>query len=275
MLPALAPLVITMIVHALIDPSALPGVLASAGLAGAWGLSLAAGMVAVALFARPRGRQWIAVGVVAVFVMLTSLSGRLETLPFFAGSSWNWQGKILDLLWVGIVMAILYRWAREETGLRWRLQPGSMRIALIMTTGVFVLFIGLWLVAVAIGEDPAPRADLEQFAWDATIPNLTEELIWRGVMLAVLDRAFPPRRHVLGAPMGWGVVITSIGFGLGHTILLGADGSWAFSLGGGLFATAMGFAFGWIRARTGSIWPAFALHCAPELGVDVGSLLTS
>lgn len=40
-----------------------------------------------------------------------------------------------------------------------------------------------------------------------------------------------------------------------------------------LFATAMGLVLGWVWSRTRSIWPAFLLHCAPEVGVDVGMLL--
>lgn len=201
------PLLVTVSVHGLLAPSALPDVVVSTAQAAAWGLSLVAGTLVVALFAWPRGRQWTAVGVVAGFVMLTALSGRVPTLPFLDVGNGNWQGKILDLLWVGALVAVLYRWARKEAGVRWRLEPGSQRIALSLIIGVFVVFAGLSVVAVATGEDVGQRADLEQLAWDATIPNLTEELIWRGVMLAVLDRAF-------------------------------------------------------------------ALHCAPELGVDVGSLLT-
>ncbi|WP_157975696.1 CPBP family intramembrane glutamic endopeptidase [Brachybacterium sp. YJGR34] len=279
----LAPLAVVVLLHLFEDPDRLPAVVRSLGSAALWGGTLVLGLLvlagAAALTSGDRGSPprelWTAVAVVAYGVMLTSLSGRILTLPLFAGLQGNWQGKILDLLWVGILFLLLRRWAREETGLRGRLVPGSARPALIAITVVLALFVGLGAVAALTGEDAGRAVGMEQIVWDATLPNLTEELIWRGMMLAVLDRALPPSRRVLGAPLGWGAVLTAVVFGLGHMILLGADGSWSLSVGGGLFATAMGLAFAWIRSLTGSIWPAFALHCAPELGADVGVLLGS
>lgn len=280
-LPALLPLTAVVTIYAVLDRGAMSAVLTSLGDASLWGATLVAGLLVMVLVAVVVGRTSAitrrelvaATAVAAGFVMLTSVSGRLLTLPLLADLEKNWQGKILDLLWVAVLFAVLHRWARTETGLRLRLEKGSARPALSVVLGVLVLFIGLGMLAVATGEGADRPVGPEQLLWDATLPNLTEELIWRGAMLAVLDRAFPPSRRLLGAHMGWGAVITAMVFGLGHTILLGADGSWSLSVAGGVFALAMGLAFAWIRSRTGSIWPAFALHCAPELGADLGVIL--
>lgn len=280
-LPALVPLITVVTIYAALDVGAMSAVLSSFGDATLWGATLVAGLLVMVLIAVIVGRTSAvtrrelvtATAVTAGFVMLTSVSGRLLTLPLLENLEKNWQGKILDLLWVAALFAVLHRWARTEAGLRLRLEEGSARPALSVVLGVLVLFIGLGVLAVATGEGAVRPVGPEQLLWDATLPNLTEELIWRGAMLAVLDRAFPPSRRVLGARMGWGAVITAVVFALGHAILLGADGSWSLSVAGGVFALAMGVAFAWIRARTGSIWPAFALHCAPELGADLGVIL--
>lgn len=280
-LPAvLVPLLAALALHAVLAPGAWWAVLSGLGAAVVWGLVLVAALVlCMAVLGRRRAGGTpgedlgTATAVVAMFLLLTALSTRLPLLPFWDGLERNWQGKVLDLLWVGILFLVLRRWAREEAGLRWRISPGSVRPALLAVLGVFIVFAALGAVAVLSGEAGARPVDLEQVLWDATLPNLTEELIWRGAMLAVLDRALRARRRVLGAELGWGTVLTAVLFGLGHLVLLGADGSWSISLAGGVFALVMGFAFAWIRARTGSIWPAFALHCAPELGADVGVLL--
>ncbi|MGP9538597.1 lysostaphin resistance A-like protein [Brachybacterium sp. AOP43-C2-M15] len=282
--PALLPLGAAIAAHAVLAPgsrAAVPsGVLSGLGAAALWGLVLVGSLVVVTgavllvhrLRGLPRVRPTAATAVVALFLLLTSLSTRLPPLPFWDGLERNWQGKLLDLLWVGILVLVLRRWAREEAGLRWRIVPGSARPALLVVLGVLTVFVALGAVAVLSGESAARPVDLEQVLWDATVPNLTEELIWRGAMLAVLDRALPARRRVLGAGLGWGTVITAVLFGVGHMVLLGADGAWSLSIGGGVFALVMGLALAWIRARTGSIWPAFALHCAPELGADIGVL---
>lgn len=36
----------------------------------------------------------------------------------------------------------------------------------------------------------------------------------------------------------------------------------------------MGVLLAWIWAYTRSVWPAFLLHCAPEVAVDVAMLAT-
>jgi uncharacterized protein len=221
----------------------------------------------------PDGHTWTGLAVVAYLVLLTAISGRIAPLPIFEGLESHWQGKVLDLLWLAVLLGILHRWARAEVGLRWRLEPGSARPALILIGATFGLFAGLTVLSVAMDWVPVEPVSAEQLAYDATIPNLTEELIWRGVMLAVLVAVLPPTRAVLGARVGWAVVISSVAFGVGHTVLVDLEGVWTLSLAGGLFATAMGLVLGWVWSRTRSVWPAFLLHCAPEIGVDVGMIL--
>lgn len=220
-----------------------------------------------------RWHTWTGLAVVAYLVLLTAISGRIAPLPIFEGLERHWQGKVLDLLWLAVLLGILHRWARAEVGLRWRLEPGSARPALILIGATFGLFAGLTALSVAMDWVPVEPVSAEQLAYDATIPNLTEELIWRGVMLAVLVAVLPPTRAVLGARVGWAVVISSVAFGVGHTVLVDLEGVWTLSLAGGLFATAMGLVLGWVWSRTRSVWPAFLLHCAPEIGVDVGMIL--
>lgn len=289
--PVALPTAAVLLVHALTAPERTGEVLRSVGVGAMWGGALIAGLVAAVLAAlavplirRGGGRArrlaaapgtWVAVGVVAYCILLTAVASRITPLPFFDAFERHWQGKALDLLWVAILFAMLRRWARREAGLRWTVRYGSLRPALIAIVAVAVLFIGLTVWSVAL--DPASRTTVgaEQFLYNGTVPNLTEEFIWRGVMLAVLDRVFGAPRKVFGAKVGWGLVITAAVFGLGHALLVDLEtGAWGLNAAGGIFATVMGLALGWIWARTGSLWPAFLLHCAPELGVDIGMALT-
>lgn len=285
------PLVGVFLAHAFIAPGDLSGLFGSVGISALWGGALVLGLIAVTL-AMPawtalrssaaRARRvaaapetWLAVAIVAYLVMLTAISGRIAVLPVFETFERHWQGKVLDLIWLAILFGTLRRWAHTEAGLRWSIRSGSARPALFAIGGVFAVFAALTILSVAVDPATATAVSAEQLAYDATIPNLTEELIWRGAMLAVLDQAFGTSRTVLGALVGWGAVITAVAFGLGHTVLVDLSGTWSINIAAGVFATVMGLALGWIRARTGSIWPAFLLHCAPELGLDIGMLIAS
>lgn len=220
------------------------------------------------------GRVLPALLVVSMFVALTALAGRTPQLAFFAQLERNWQGKLVDLLWVSILFAVLWRWARDEAGLTWRLRPGSGRWATIAIGGVFLGFVGLTVLSVALDPAMHQQVGAGQVLYNTTIPNLTEELIWRAAMLAVLDRAYGTPWRLAGAPVGWGLVVTSVAFGAGHLVLLSPAGEFSLSIGGGIFAALMGVALAWIWAYTRSVWPAFLLHCAPEVAVDVGMLLS-
>ncbi|QOC91554.1 CPBP family intramembrane glutamic endopeptidase [Micromonospora craniellae] len=285
----LVPLAVVFVAYAWIVPDGLGEATRSVAVATAWALTLIVTLlvtllVLILVTAARRGtaaaRQvagspgtWLAVAVVAYLVLLTAVSGRMAPLPVFDALDRHWQGKVLDLVWLAVLFGMLHRWARAEAGLRLSITPGSARPALLTIAVVFGGFVGLTALAVALDPSAATAVGAEQVAYNATIPNLTEELIWRAAMLAVLDRAFGTPWVVLGAPVGWGVVLTSVVFGAGHGLLVDLDGVWGFNVAGGLFATVMGLALGWIWARTGSVWPAFLLHCAPELGVDVGMLV--
>ncbi|MDG4796087.1 CPBP family intramembrane glutamic endopeptidase [Micromonospora sp. WMMD1082] len=289
-IPVLIPLAAVFVAYALLVPDGPAEAARSVAVAVAWGSTLVLALVVTVLvvlggMAVRRGpgggrrrpgslRTWLAVAVVGYLILLTAVSGRMAPLPVFDPLEHHWQGKVLDLIWLAILFGLLRRWARTEVGLRVTIAAGSARPAAITIISVFGFFVGLTVLAVVLDPSTVAPVSAERIAYDATIPNLTEELIWRGAMLAVLDRAFGTPRVVLGAPVGWGIVITSVVFGVGHGVLIDLAGGWSVNLAGGVFATVMGLALGWIWARTGSVWPAFLLHCAPELGVDVGMLMT-
>lgn len=289
--PVLAPVLAVLVAAGLLAPTGGVPFVEVVGSAALWGLLLVLIMVGVGVLplllarvrpgkqaagvsARTAGQVLPALVVVSGFLMLTALAGRTPRLAFFAQFEHHWQGKVVDLLWVGILFAMLWRWAREDARLTWRLRPGSGRTALIVIGAVFVLFAGLTVMSVAIDPSTHQQVSAGQLLYNTTIPNLTEELIWRAAMLAVLDRAFGRPWRLAGAPVGWGLVVTSVAFGAGHMILLSADGEFSLSIAGGIFAAVMGVLLAWIWAYTRSVWPAFLLHCAPEAAVDIGMLLT-
>lgn len=104
----------------------------------------------------PDGRILTGLAVVAYLVLLTAISGRVKPLPIFEGLERHWQGKILDLLWLAVLLGILHRWAGAEVGLRWRLEPGSARPALILIGATFGLFTGLTVVRCSGPESAGP-----------------------------------------------------------------------------------------------------------------------
>jgi membrane protease YdiL (CAAX protease family) len=104
---------------------------------------------------------------------------------------------------------------------------------------------------------PAPVALSGAVLVPLIFAPLIEEFVFRGVLLALVDRARPPRWNVAGARIGAGGVLLTLAFvsvhGLRPGVLLGI--------------APAAFLYLWLRARTGSLaWP-LAGHVAWNLSV--------
>jgi membrane protease YdiL (CAAX protease family) len=98
---------------------------------------------------------------------------------------------------------------------------------------------------------------LEEIIGQLVVIALPEEMFYRGYLQTALDRALPSRRRVLGADLGWGLVISSAIFAVGHlaTQLDPARLSVFFP----------SLVFGWLRARSGGIGASVFFHALCNL----------
>ena len=172
MLPVLLPVSAVLVAHLVLDSGSRADVAGGLVIGGSHAAAVVLGtalVVLVLLAARilvrggkdravrvPDGHTWTGLAVVAYLVLLTAISGRIAPLPIFEGLERHWQGKVLDLLWLAVLLGILHRWARAEVGLRWRLEPGSARPALILIGATFGLFAGLTVVRCSGPESTGP-----------------------------------------------------------------------------------------------------------------------
>jgi membrane protease YdiL (CAAX protease family) len=91
----------------------------------------------------------------------------------------------------------------------------------------------------------------------ALLAAVIEEWVMRGALLALADRASPPRWNLWGAPIGWGGVLVT-------TVFVALHG-WRPGLLLGVLPAAVLYL--WLRARTGSLGPPIAAHLLWNLSV--------
>ncbi len=221
-----------------------------------WAAALALLLSLPALW-RPAARPW-------VLALLSgwALCGGLWVLPaLWPGSAtrWNWPGALLaTAAALGLAWLLQRRagldWA--EMGLSWRQRQGSLGPALAVSAAVLLLHAGSlhgWSL------DPARCAapGLPPLTWlyQASLPGLAEELVFRGLGLALADRAFEPRRQLLGVRLGWGAVLVSV-------VFLALHASSAQALLAVLPAALLTL---WLRVRTGSLLLPVLVHNAWNL----------
>ena len=181
-------------------------------------------------------------------------------IPLLAGLSWNWSGKVVTIAAVLLAIAVLPWVTREEAGLRLRLNPGSLVPALVCATLLCALSWGVeaWMND---GRD----LSAERLLYQALMPGIDEELFFRGLLLALLLRAFDERWSFLGAPVGPAALVVTFIFAAGHGLGV-ADGQIRFDALPFCMTGALGFGLLWLRQRTGSVWPAILAHNLINVG---------
>lgn len=206
---------------------------------------------------RPAARPWTVafLATLALFVGLLVLASALPGLPGRVG------GPLLGLAGVLAIAAPLAR----RGGLRWQAmgftlqqRPGSWRAALVVSALVLALnALAMRQSAFRLGSVP-----LATWLYQATLPGLVEELVFRGVLLALLDQAFRARRRILGAPFGWGGAVVTLVFLALHGFTPGA-------LLGVLPAALL---YLWLRVHTGSLVGPVLVHNLWNLSVHAAHL---
>jgi membrane protease YdiL (CAAX protease family) len=226
-----------------------------------WELAFAALLVLPGAF-RPASRVWL-----LAFLATLALFLGLWNLPRFTpgerilGDHWNWSGALLALagtLWVAARLARGATVPWREMGFTWDQRPGSLRPALWVCAAA----LSLNVLVINQSNFRLHNVPLETWLYQATLPGLFEEAAFRGVLLALLDRAFGARRSVLGISVGWGgVVVTLVFVGL-HGVTMG-------TLLGVLPAALL---YLWLRVRTGSLIAPVVVHNLWNLSVYAAHL---
>jgi membrane protease YdiL (CAAX protease family) len=211
---------------------------------------------------RPEARAWIA-AFLATLVLFLGLQNLPPMLPSerLLGERWNWAGQSLGLAGgLGIAWLLVRRAGMSwpAMGFTWRQQPQSWRPVL----GISAVALSLNVLLVNQSSFRLHEVPLETWLYQATLPGLVEESVFRGVLLALLDRAFAARRPVFGAPVGWGGVVISAVFVTLHGMTPGTL----------LAVLPASLLYLWLRARTGSLVAPILVHNLWNLSVYLAHL---
>ena len=170
---------------------------------------------------------------------------------------YNWQGKVLETAWPVLLALTVPLFAARRIGLTLPDETRSWRTLLIIC-GLYVL-IGI-PVLLLMGAHFGIDGQLPTFAYEATMPGLGEEFVYRGVFLMLLNDAFGRPWKFAGIQFGWGFIIVTAMFGLLHGIDARGPGDMHIYWSGMIFPVIVGAVLAWLRERTGSVWPGVLFH---------------
>ena len=170
---------------------------------------------------------------------------------------WGWSGKIYSIISILFLLyAIRSVLPFEKIGLTIRQHQGS-----IVPSIVVILLIALGSSAIGF-LSPKGRFDPGLLLYLAILPGLNEELVYRGVLPACLDKLFHRKWDIASAKIGWSAIITTIMFGLLHGLWLNDRFELHIEIAWIRNAMFSGFIFAWLRERTGSLTMPILAHGA-------------
>lgn len=194
------------------------------------------------------------------------LTNRFPSLQIIPNHIWegflvcSWSGKLYSILFVlALIFLCQSVLNKDAVGLTFHQKEG-----VVLPAFVVMLPLAAWALLVGFSS-PKGKPDLSTLIYLATMPGLNEELTYRGYLLGILNSFMPRRFNLFAAPIGWGVIVTSLLFGLLHGLWM--DGNLALHLDGiALRNSAIsGFIFAWLRERTGSLVMPILAHSLEDV----------
>lgn len=180
----------------------------------------------------------------------------MEVVP--AWGHYNWQGKVLEAGWPVLLALTVPAFGAARVGLTLPVERKSWR-ALPIAMAIYIL-IGIPLMLLMGAHLSLSNANLPTWVYEATMPGLGEEFVYRGVFLMLLNEAFGRPWKFAGIQFGWGFVIVTAMFGLLHGIDAKGPGDVHIYWSGMIFPAITGVLLAWLKERTGSVWPGVLLH---------------
>lgn len=214
------------------------------------------------LTARP-----VLLAVAAMTVSFSVFAGGPQWIENISGSRFDFNTQVLlassaevVLTVVIAVLAVRMSPAALRPLLRVRRSGLSAQVATVVGTAAFLAVVML-LPATLLGREGitpiALARDLPLQGPADALQALAQELQFRGLLLGALDRVAPPWAANLGQ---------AAFFGLAHIAVQYQGPAAAFVP----VTVVLGWLFGWITQRTGSLWPAIIIHAVADVAVTAG-----
>lgn len=196
---------------------------------------------------------WLLLNVLFVLIAESELSGGLN-FTFFPNKRWNWIGKSAEFLLAVFIIVSSKFFTKNNAGWGFKGNPKSRRQVL----AIGALFL-LGRILLKLYAHQWHKVDLETVLFQATLPGLSEEAVYRGLLLGWLNKVYPAKATssvFTNRPL----LLVSFLFALAHGVRLDHHMNLIFNLQSLCMIFGLGMILGWIKQRSGGLWPAIVFH---------------
>ena len=206
-------------------------------------------------------------GASAFVILATTLATCLPAILGIGqpgGLYWNWVGKLACVMVVAVLVGLLPEELRRRSGI-FRL-PSRSAVLPVLVVAVFCALLGL-------AAGPGEHVGAESLAFQAIMPSLAEEPVYRAILPALLGAALDSPWKLGGARLGWWWLVCALLFGAGHGIVWSLHDGPEFHAVPFIATGVIGLLFGWLAARCLSVWLCAVCHQRDRTCSRAGSRL--
>lgn len=202
------------------------------------------------------------------FVAISVVNYMFSSVVLFEHQQWNWAGKFAELLLALLFIYFYSPVSAPEFGCSIRPDFKDTKPLMLFSVAYFIFRLGLYLSS---ASEPFSM-HTETVLFQASLPGLAEETVFRGVLLTLVHQALQnPQWSILKVSFGWGAIITSVLFGLVHGLTIensenitslgiGKDEHIAFNAFAACRTAFDGFLFALLAQKTKSLLPGIVYH---------------
>lgn len=191
-----------------------------------------------------------------LFLLWSVLTTGLSGIRLFETQQWNWTGKLITLL---LGLFFIYRsklLSNKETGLRARFAQGSFKPVVILLLAAVALRAGIYFAF----QTTSSNFNTETVLFQGSLSAISDEIIFRGILLALLNKVFTSKEDTFGFSLSWGGLISSLLFGLTQGFVLQDGLHLQINLVRILLSFFTGIIAALLKERSENILPAIVFH---------------
>jgi len=207
--------------------------------------------------------------IIAFYIIETlSFLGTLLQVQLFPSLEYSWVSKLVTLFSVLVVYRIWFPGLFRQFGFT---APGNkeyLRWGIILVAGL----IAFKFTTNYLSSD-IEKITTENIIYQATLPGIQEEVIFRGLYLALLVNAFSESSQSFLRGTGVYGVLLILLFALVHAVEIGNGFKFHFNVVLFFSSALAGWVYTWLRQRSGSLVPPIIGHNLTNLSISIAQLL--
>ena len=210
-------------------------------------------LIFIALNRKSLNQLYAALLLIPLIFLDTALLSVIANYIFYKNSTLNFTGKFLEILWPLVLVFVFKLISPKEIGLKLPLDKMQLLYGVMVGSFMAILFFNIekiWFVDLL----PKNPTTIGTLVFEFLMPGLSEELVYRGVFLAILNRYLGYSWKLFNIQFGWGIVLVTILFVMAHDIV------WIGNIAGIIELIVMALVYGFFREKINSIWPSVFCH---------------